>query len=97
MNRVYGLRFEAPNRWYAAAWRAVSPLLAKNEFVIKDLRVHQPQLSKIDETLLVEVAGVEPDQARFLCSDFESSWLIPRNWREYAVRATQLFANGFRS
>ena len=97
MDRVYGLQFEAPNRWYDAAMRAVAPLLAKNEFVIKELRTRQPQISKIDETLLVEVAGIEQEQARILCADFESSWLMPSNWGEYATQGTQLFVDGFRS
>jgi hypothetical protein len=97
MNRVYGLQFDPPNRWYSAAMLAVSPLLAKNEFVIKELRACQPHLSKIDETLLVEVAGIEHEQARILCADFESSWLIPSNWNEYASQGSQLFVEGFRS
>lgn len=97
LRRVYGLEFDAPNRWYDAALRAVSPLLAKNKFVIRELRARQPQLSKIDETLLVEVAGVDPDQAKLLCADFESSWLTASNWNEYATRGAELFVNGFRS
>lgn len=97
MERVYGLQFEAPNRWYDAAMRAVAPLLAKNKFVIKELRVRQPQISKIDETLLVEVAGIEPDHARLLCADFESSWLVGSTWSEHAARGAQIFKNGFRS
>jgi hypothetical protein len=95
--RLYGLQIEPPNRWYDAAMRAVAPLLAKNEFVIKELRARQPQLSKIDETLLVEVAGVEPDHARLLCADFESSWLTASTWSEYAARGTEVFVKGFRS
>ena len=97
MKRVYGYQFEPPNRWYAAALRAVSPLLAKNKFVIKELRAHQPLISKIDETLLVEVAGIEPDQARLLCADFESSWLVGSTRGEHAAQGAQLFVNGFRS
>jgi len=97
MDRVYGFHFEAPNRWYDAAMRAVSPLLAKNKLVIKELRARQPQISKIDETLLVEVAGIELDHARLLCTNFESSWLTASTWNEYAVRGSQLFVNGFRS
>jgi len=31
-------------------------------------------ISKIDEKLLVEVAGVERSQAKFLCTDFRSYW-----------------------
>ena len=97
MKRVYGYQFEAPNRWYDAAMRAVSPLLAENKFVIKELRARQPHISKIDETLLVEVAGIEPDHAKLLCADFESSWLTASTWGEYAVRGSQLFVTGFRS
>ena len=97
MNREYGLQFEAPNRWYGAAMLAVAPLLAKNKFVIKELRARQPLLSRIDETLLVEVAGIEPEQARILCADFESSWLVPSSWSEYATQGRQIFAEGFRS
>jgi hypothetical protein len=95
--RVYGLQFEAGNRWYAAAERAVAPLLAKNEFVIKELRTRQPQISQIDEKLLIEVAGIEPDHARFLCSAFDTSWRTASNWSESAVGGTQLFVDGFRS
>jgi len=54
--------------------RAVSALLAKNQFVIKELRTRQPVISKIDERLLVEVAGIEPGQAKFLSTDFLSHW-----------------------
>ena len=97
MNRFYGLQFEAPNRWYDAAMRGVAPLLSNNQFVIKELRARQPQLSKIDDTLLVEVAGIEPDHARMLCADFESSWLIAPNWSEHAKQSAHIFANGFRS
>ena len=97
MSRVWGLQFSEPNRWYAEARRAVAPLIAKNKFVIKELRVREPQISKIDEELLVEVAGIEHEQARILCADFESSWLIPSDWGEYATQGAQLFATGFRS
>jgi len=97
MKRTYGIRMEAPNRWYGAAVRAVAPLLAKNELVIKELRVRQPIISKIDEKLLAEVADIELDHARLLCADFESSWLTPSNWTEYASGSAQIFVNGFRS
>jgi hypothetical protein len=97
MSSEYGLQFEAPNRWYRAAMLAVSPLLAKNKFVIKELRARQPYLSKIDETLLMEVAGIEQEQARILCADFESSWLVPSSWSEYATQGKQIFTEGFRS
>lgn len=97
IERLYGLHFEAPNRWYDAAMRAVAPLLAKNKFVIKQLRERQPLLSQIDETLLVEVAGIEPDQAKVLCAPFDSSWLVASNWNEFAVRGAEVFSKGFRS
>jgi hypothetical protein len=95
--RLHGLQIEPPNRWYNAAMCAVAPLLARNESVIRDLRARQPQLSKIDETLLVEVAGIERDHARLLCADFESSWLTPSTWSEYTVRGSEIFVKGFRS
>jgi len=97
MKRVCGLQFNAPNRAYHAAMSAVAPLIAKNKFVIKELRAHQPQISKFDEKLLVEVAGIEPGHAKILCANFDRSWLGPDNWSEYASRGTQLFVNGFRS
>lgn len=74
VKREYGIDYDAaiyPHN-YGPALRSVSTLLAKNEFLIKELRVHQPVISKIDETLLIEVAGVEPDLAKTLCADFET-------------------------
>ena len=97
MNHEYGLQFEVPNRWYGAAMRDVSPLLAKNKFVIKELRARQPLISKIDEKLLVEVAGIELDHAKVLCADFESSWLTASTWSKYADRGARLLVNGFGS
>ena len=97
MNRVYGLQFEAPNRWYDAAMRAVSPLLAKNKLVIKELRARQPQLSKIDEALLAEVADIDLDQAKLLCADFDSSWIVGSSRAEHTVQGAQLFVKGFHS
>jgi hypothetical protein len=97
MKRVHGLRFRAPNRFYDGAMRAVAPLMARNKFVIRELRTHQPQISKIDERLLVEVAGIEPEHAKILCANFDRSWLGPANWNEYASRGAQLFVNGFHS
>ena len=73
--RVHGLTFERGSDAKAdAVMRAASALLAKNEFVIKELRTRQPVISKIDEKLLVEVAGIESSQAKFLCTDFRSYW-----------------------
>lgn len=57
-----------------AVMRAVSTLLARNQSVIKSLRTRQPVISRIDEKLLVEVAGVELSEAKFLCTDFKSYW-----------------------
>jgi hypothetical protein len=75
VNRVYGLTFERGSDPKAdAVMQAVSTLLAKNQFVIKELRTRQPVISKIDEKLLVEVAGVEPRHAKFLCTDFRTYW-----------------------
>jgi hypothetical protein len=75
VSRVHDLVFErGANPTADAVMHAVSTLLAKNQSVIKQLRTRQPVISKIDERLLVEVAGVEPSQAKFLSSDFKSYW-----------------------
>ena len=75
VSRVHGLVFERGADPKAdAVMRAVSALLSKNKLVIKDLRTRQPVISKIDEKLLVEVAGIELNQAKFLCTDFRSYW-----------------------
>jgi hypothetical protein len=74
-DRIHGLSFErGPDPKADAVMRAVSTLLAKNKFVIKDLRTRQPVISKIDEKLLVEVAGVGLSEAKFLCTDFKRYW-----------------------
>ena len=93
----YGLQFKPSNRWYDAAFRAVAPLMAKNKFVIKELRAHQPQISKIDEKLLVEVAGIELDQAKVLCAAFDRGWREPETLSEYTVVGARLLFNGVRS
>jgi len=73
--RVHELTFERGSDPKAdTVMRSVSSLLAKNQSVIKQLRTRQPVLSKIDEKLLVEVAGVDVTQAKFLCTDFKSYW-----------------------
>lgn len=97
MKLIYGEPFRSPNRWYEAAMNAVAPLLARNKFVIKELRERQPLISKIDEKLLVEVAGIEPGHARLLCANFDSSWITASSWSEYSERGAELFAKGFRS
>ena len=98
MNRVYGIQYQTTGyREYDAAFRAVSTLLAKDEFVVKELRTHQPVISKIDEELLVDVAGVEPDLAKFLCRDFWSYWEPPTSLSDRASQHAQLFARGVQS
>lgn len=75
VTRVHDMSFErGANPKADAVMRAVSTLLAKNESVIKKLRTREPVISKIDEKLLVEVAGIDRSQAKFLCSDFKSYW-----------------------
>ena len=78
VSRVHGMVFESgANAKADDVMRAVSKLLAKNELVIKNLRTRQPVISKIDEKLLVEVAGIKLDEAKFLCTDFLSYWRTP--------------------
>ena len=75
VSRIHGLSFErGVNPKADAVMHAVTPLLAKDQFLIKKLRTHQPVISKIDEKLLVEIAGVSANQAKFLCTDFRSYW-----------------------
>ena len=77
--------------------RSVSTLLAKNKFVIKDLRTRQPVISKIDEKLLVEVAGIERSHAEFLCADFLSYWRTPSPLSKFAARGAERLADCLRS
>jgi len=53
-------------------------------------------ISKIDEKLLVEVAGVEPSQAKFLCTDFQSYWQ-PSAWSKFAAEGAERVAACLRS
>lgn len=93
VNRVHGLSFErGANPKADAVMRAVSTLLAKNELVIKELRTRQPVISKIDEKLLVEVAGIELSQAKFLCTDFLSYWQGPSPWSGLAAQGAERLA-----
>ena len=97
VNRVYGLSFERGSDPKAdSVMRAVSSLLAKNELVIKDLRTRQPVISKIDEKLLVEVAGIELSQAKFLCTDFRSYWR-PSPLSDFAAQGAERLAACLRS
>jgi hypothetical protein len=98
VNRVYGLTFERGSDPKAdAVMRAVSTLLARNESVIKQLRTRQPVISKIDEKLLVEVAGIEPGQAKFLCTDFKTYWRTPSPFSKFATEGAQRLADCLRS
>jgi hypothetical protein len=93
VKRVHGLSFEMGADPKAdAVMRAVSTLLAKNESLIKELRTRQPAISKIDEKLLVEVAGIKSDQAKFLCTDFQSYW-SPSPWSGLAAQGERLAAH----
>lgn len=75
VNRLHGLTFERGRDPKAdAVMHAVTKLLAKNESVIKTLRTRQPVISKIDEKLLVDVAGIPLSEAKFLCTGFLSYW-----------------------
>jgi hypothetical protein len=98
MKRVYKVEYETTgHRLYDDALRAVSKLLAKNEFVIKELRTHQPVITKIDENLLVDVAGIDRELAKFLCKDFWSCWDPPIPLKARATKNAQLFAMGLKS
>jgi hypothetical protein len=93
VKRVHGLSFEMGSDPKAdAVMHAVSALLAKNESVIKELRTRQPVISKIDEKLLVEVAGIKPGEAKFLCTDFQSYW-SPSPWSGLAAQGERLAAS----
>jgi hypothetical protein len=78
VSRVHDMVFErGANPRADAVMQAVSTLLAKNQSVIKTLRTRQPVISKIDEKLLIEVAGIELSQAKFLCTNFRGYWRTP--------------------
>jgi len=98
VKRIHNVQFETTgDRHYDAAFRAVSRLMAKNEFVIKELRAHQPVISKIDVKLLVEVAGIDLDLAKLLCTDFLNYRRPPVSWTAGATQTAQLFARGVQS
>jgi hypothetical protein len=93
VGRIHGMVFErGANPRADAVMHAVSMLLAKNEFVIRDLRTRQPVISKIDEKLLVEVAGVELSQAKFLCTNFKSYWQTSPSWSGVASQGAERLA-----
>jgi hypothetical protein len=98
VSRVHGMVFERGSDPKAdAVMRAVSTLLSRDELVIKNLRTRQPVISKIDETLLVEVAGMESSQAKFLCTDFQSYWRTPSPWGKFAAQSAERLASCLRS
>ena len=98
VSRVHDMSFErGANPKADAVMRAVSNLLAKNQLVIKELRTRQPVISKIDEKLLVEVAGIERSQAKFLCTDFQSYWQTPSPWSKFAAEGAERVAACLRS
>lgn len=87
VKRLYGWNVErSTDPKYDIALHAASELLAKNEFVIKELRIHQFVISKINARLLIERAGVEPQLATLLASDFFSYGEKPRTWAEELAR-----------
>lgn len=98
VNRVHGLGWQnTSDPKYDAALRGVNTLLAKNEFLIKELRTRQPVISKIDEQLLVEVAGVEHNLAKLLSADFHTYGSKPDPLTEYATQGAQRVITSLRS
>ncbi len=98
VSRVHGMEFERGSNPKAdAVMQAVSTLLAKNDSVIKVLRTRQPVISKIDEKLLVEVAGIKLSEAKFLCTDFRSYWQTQSTWSGFATQGAERLAACLRS
>jgi hypothetical protein len=98
VSRVHGMEFERGSNPKAdAVMQAVSTLLAKNESVIKKLRTRQPVIAKIDEKLLVEVAGIKLSEAKFLCTDFRSYWRTASPWSGVAAQGAERLAACLRS
>ena len=98
VSRVHEMSFERGSNPKAdAVMQAASTLLAKNQSVIKQLRTRQPVISKIDEKLLVEVAGITPSQAKFLCTDFQSYWRTSSPWNGFAAQSAERLASCLRS
>jgi hypothetical protein len=98
VNRNHKMSFERGSNPRAdAVMYAVSMLLDKNEFVIRNLRTRQSVISKIDEKLLVEIAGVDRNQAKFLCADFRSYWQKPMPWSGFAAQGAERLAAHLRT
>ena len=97
VSRIHEMTFERGSNPKAdAVMREVETLLAKNELVIKRLRTHQPVISKIDERLLVEVAGIEVSKAKFLSSGFRAYWRASSPLGAVAAQGAEHIANYFR-
>lgn len=97
MNETFGREYDRTgDPDYDAAMHAVSTLLAKDKFVIKKLRTHQPTISRIDEELLVEVAGIERSHVSFLATRFHCKHYAAMSI-DNVTKSAQLFARGFRS
>ena len=93
VSRIHGMTFDrGANPNADAVMKAVSTLMAKNQAVIKSLRTRQPVISKIDEKLLIEVAGIDPAQAKFLCTDFKSYWLTPSPLSKFAAHLRSIWS-----
>jgi len=98
VGRIHDLTFErGANPRADAVMRAVSTLLARNPLVIKTLRTRQPVISKIDEKQLIEVAGVELSDAKFLCTDFKRYWQTSSSWSGFAAEGAERLAACLRS
>lgn len=98
VNRVHDIELERGfNAKADTVMNAVSKLLAKNQFVIKNLRTRQPVISKIDEKLLIEVAGIAPSEAKFLCTDFLSYWREQSPLRGIAAQGAERLADCLRA
>jgi len=55
------------------------------------------RLQRIDEKLLVEVAGIERSDAKFLCTDFLSYWRTPSPLGGFAAQGAERLAACLRS
>ena len=98
VSRIHDMSFERGSNPKAdAVMDAVSSLLSKNRFAIRDLRTRQPVISRIDEKLLIEVTGIEQSQAKFLCTDFLGYWRTSSPWSGLAAQGAERVAACLRS
>jgi len=96
VTQVHGMVFDRGHD-ADAVMQSVSTLLSRNELVIKKLRTRQPVISKIDEKLLIEVAGIERSHAEFLCTDFQSYWRTPSPLGKFAAQGAERIADCLRT